>query len=85
MEKAESSEAAGGICICLEDGVYAQSAPLFIRPEDSGTPDSPTLIRAVENAHPVISGGVAVTGWKKGCDDPRITKELRSKIWVAKA
>ena len=23
-------EAAGGICICLEDGVYAQSAPLFI-------------------------------------------------------
>ena len=78
-------EAAGGICICLEDGVYAQSAPLFIRPEDSGTPDSPILIRAVENAHPVISGGVAVTGWKKGCDDPRITKELRSKIWVAKA
>ena len=78
-------EAAGGICICLEDGVYAQSAPLFIRPEDSGTPDSPTLIRAVENAHPVISGGVAVTGWKKGCDDPRITKELRSKIWVAEA
>ena len=78
-------EAAGGICICLEDGGYAQSAPLFIRPEDSGTPDSPTLIRAVENAHPVISGGVAVTGWKKGCDDPRITKELRSKIWVAKA
>lgn len=78
-------EAAGGICICLEDGVYAQSAPLFIRPEDSGTPDSPTLIRAVENAHPAISGGVAVTGWKKGCDDPRITKELRSKIWVAKA
>lgn len=78
-------EAAGGICICLEDGVYAQSAPLFIRPEDSGTPDSPTLIRAVENAHPVISGGVAVTGWKKGCDDPRIAKELRSKIWVAKA
>ena len=78
-------EAAGGICICLEDGVYAQSAPLFIRPEDSGTPDSPTLIRAVENAHPVISGGVAVTGWKTGCDDPRITKELRSKIWVAKA
>ena len=78
-------EAAGGICICLEDGVYAQSAPLFIRPEDSGTPDSPTLIRAVENAHPVISGGVAVTGRKKGSDDPRITKELSSKIWVAKA
>lgn len=78
-------EAAGGICIRLEDGVYAQSAPLFIRPEDSGTPDSPTLIRAVENAHPVISGGVAVTGWKQGCDDPRISKELRSKIWVAEA
>ena len=78
-------EVAGGISIRLEDGIYVQSAPLFIRPEDSGRPDSPTLISAVENAHPLISGGVAVTEWKRGSEEPRIARELRSKVWVAKA
>ena len=78
-------EVAGGISIRLEDGIYVQSAPLFIRPEDSGRPDSPTLISAVEDAHPLISGGVAVTGWKRGSEDLRIARELRSKVWVAKA
>ena len=78
-------EVAGGISIRLEDGIYVQFAPLFIRPEDSGRPDSPTLISAVEDAHPLISGGVAVTGWKRGSEDLRIARELRSKVWVAKA
>lgn len=78
-------EVAGGIRIRLGAGVYSLSTPLFIRPEDSGTSDSPTIICADADAHPVISGGIAVTGWKQGCDDPRIAKELRSKIWIADA
>ncbi len=77
------SEVAGGIYIRLEEGVYAQRNSLFLRPEDSGTPDSPTVICAVDGAHPVISGGVAVTGWKRGCDNPAIPEELRQKIWSA--
>ena len=76
-------EVAGGIYIRLEEGVYAQRNSLFLRPEDSGTPDSPTVICAVDGAHPVISGGVAVTGWKRGCDNPAIPEELRQKIWSA--
>ena len=78
-------EVAGGIYISLEEGVYAQRNSLFLRPEDSGTPDSPTVICAVDGAHPVISGGVAVTGWKRGCDNPAIPEELRQKIWSAEA
>ena len=78
-------EVAGGIYIRLEEGVYAQRNSLFLRPEDSGTPDSPTVICAVDGAHPVISGGVAVTGWKRGCDNPAIPEELRQKIWSAEA
>lgn len=78
-------EVTGGIYIRLEDGVYIQRSSLFIRPEDSGTPDSPTVICAVENAHPVISGGIAVTGWKRGCENPEIPEGLRQKIWAAKA
>ena len=76
-------EVAGGIYIRLEEGVYAQRNSLFLRPEDSGTPDSPTVICAVDGAHPVISGGVAVTGWKRGCNHPAIPEKLRQKIWSA--
>ena len=78
-------EVAGGIYIRLEEGVYAQRNSLFLRTEDSGTPDSPTVICAVDGAHPVISGGVAVTGWKRGCNHPAIPEKLRQKIWSAEA
>ena len=78
-------EVSGGIYIRLEEGVYAQRNSLFLRPEDSGTSDSPTVICAVDGAHPVISGGVAVTGWKRGCNHPAIPEKLRQKIWSAEA
>ena len=78
-------EVAGGIYIRLEEGVYTQRNSLFLRPEDSGTPDSPTVICAVDGAHPVISGGVAVTGWKRGCNHPAIPEKLKQKIWSVEA
>ena len=78
-------EVAGGIYIRLEEGVYAQRNSLFLRPEDGGTSDSPTVICAVDGAHPVISGGVAVTGWKRGCNHPAIPEKLKQKIWSAEA
>ena len=78
-------EVAGGIYIRLEEGVYAQRNSLFLRPEDGGTSDSPTVICAVDGAHPVISGGVAVTGWKRGCNHPAVPEKLKQKIWSAEA
>ena len=69
----------------LEEGIYPQYKSLFIRPEDSGTTDSPTRITAVPNARVVLSGGVPVTGWEQGCKDTRIPETLRNKIWVAEA
>ena len=78
-------EVSGGIYIRLEEGVYAQRNSLFLRPEDSGTSDSPTVICAVDGAHPVISGGVAVTGWKRGCNHPAVPEKLRQKIWSVEA
>jgi len=55
----------GGIHILVEDGEYVLDEPLFVRPEDSGTVDSPTIIENAPGAKPAISGGVAVTNWKK--------------------
>ena len=60
----QSPETTGGINILLEEGIYPQYKSLFIRPEDSGTTDSPTRITAVPNARVVLSGGVPVTGWE---------------------
>jgi len=37
----------GGITIWMADGVYAPAQTVRIRPEDSGTPESPTRIRAL--------------------------------------
>lgn len=50
--------------IHLADGVYRLSEPLMIRPEDSGTPASPTVWQADHAGKAVLSGGVAypVTG-----------------------
>lgn len=80
-----SSNAEGGINIIMSGGVYRLYKPLFIRPEDSGTADSPTIIRSADGERAVISGGIEVKGWRKGCDDPRLPAEVRSKVWVADA
>ena len=78
-------ETAGGINIILEEGIYPQYKSLFIRPEDSGTTDSPTLITAAPGARVILSGGMPVTDWKQGCGDDRIPPSIRKKIWVAEA
>ncbi|MDE5570600.1 MAG: hypothetical protein K2I86_00855, partial [Prevotella sp.] len=44
----------GGITITLQAGRYYMNEPLFIRPEDSGTAESPTIIRSEQGA--VICG-----------------------------
>lgn len=80
-----SSNAEGGINIIMSGGVYRLYKPLFIRPEDSGTANSPTIIRSADDERAVISGGIEVKGWRKGCDDPRLPAEVRSKVWVADA
>lgn len=59
-----------GITIHLSKGVHNVYEPLFVRPEDSGTSDSPTIILGEDGAS--ISGGVQITGWKK-----------QGKLWVA--
>jgi hypothetical protein len=73
-----------GINIIIQGGFYQLNEPVVIRPEDSGTAASPTLITKPAGAEVVLSGGISVTGWKK------LTKELsgipnsiKDKLWVA--
>jgi len=55
----------GGINIIIQSGFYQLSEPVVLRPEDSGTSDSPTLIVADSNAEVILSGGEKLTNWKK--------------------
>ncbi|GHV14153.1 pectin lyase [Bacteroidia bacterium] len=58
--------------IRMAGGTYNLYEPVFIRPEDSGTESSPTIIEAVEGDNVALSGGIRIEGWKK-----------QGKYWVA--
>ena len=47
----------GGITITLEAGRYYMNEPLFLRPEDSGTKESPLVIRGIGDNHKSIICG----------------------------
>ena len=70
--RTEDNRIQGGITIYMEGGTYAFHEPVFIRPEDSGTKESPTIIRSVGDEKVVLSGGISINGWKK-----------QGKVWVA--
>ncbi len=54
-----------GINIILKGGTYHFYEPLYVRPEDSGTSQSPTSICGAEGEKVIISGGVEIINWKK--------------------
>ena len=70
--RTEDNRIQGGITIYMEGGTYAFHEPVFIRPEDSGTKESPTTIRSIGNEKVILSGGISINGWKK-----------QGKVWVA--
>lgn len=73
-----------GIHIFLREGTYHLYEPLFIRPEDAGTAASPTFIEEIPGENPVLSGGMAITGWKKLQSPVQgLSPAVKGKIWVA--
>ena len=75
----------GGIHIILKGGVYNLFELVFVRPEDSGTSDSPTTIEAAPGESPVLSGGLNVTGWSKAKRVDGLPEIAKGKVWVADA
>jgi len=76
----------GGIYIKVLVGVYQLAEPLFVRPEDSGTADSPTIIEGEGIGKTVLSGGVTITGWRKvNTVIPGLPAEAKGKVWEADA
>ncbi|MFD2967518.1 L-rhamnose mutarotase [Sphingobacterium bambusae] len=74
----------GGITIWVGDGLYKPSQTILIRPEDSGTADSPTRIKALGKSA-VFSGGLSVHGWKPAGKLSVIAADISKKLFVADA
>lgn len=73
-----------GIHIILKEGTYQLVEPIILRPEDSGTKNSPTWIEAAEGQSPVIHGGMQVGNWIKLEDDlPGLPETAKGQVWVA--
>lgn len=63
--EARRKDNAKNVIVRLAPGTYRLNQPIVVRPEDSGT-------QIVSDGNAVVSGGVAITGWRK-----------QGKLWVA--
>lgn len=80
----KAPEVADGVTIRLRGGEYPLYEPIFLRPEDGGTPTAPTHIEAAAGERPIVTGGVAVSGWRKLNDAPALLPvSARAHVWVA--
>lgn len=62
LAAARQAHAAGrAIKVVLRGGTHFLKAPLALRPEDTGL-----MVAGYGRERPVLSGGVRVTGWKRG-------------------
>ncbi|MFI5063044.1 MAG: right-handed parallel beta-helix repeat-containing protein [Streptosporangiales bacterium] len=65
----------GNAVVELEGGTYALARPFILTAADSGRPGHQVIYQAAPGAHPVLSGGIRVTGWRR--------QPGRHGIWAA--
>jgi hypothetical protein len=86
MRRLHDAGVAGGIRIIVQQGNYQLQEPIFVRPEDSGTPESPTTIEAAPGEKPVFSGGIDIKNWSKPAQKiPGLPASAQNQVWVAAA
>lgn len=60
----KSAEPVQRLEIIISGGEYTMTQPLVLTAEDSGTEESPLIIRAEQGQKAIIRGGVPVEGWE---------------------
>jgi len=69
-DEIRSQKAAGGLkagaTVLIRGGRYCLAQPLRFLPDDSGTAEQPIVYAAFPGEKPILSGGRAIMGWKKG-------------------
>lgn len=86
MRRLHDAGISGGIRIIVQQGTYTLQEPIFVRPEDSGTPESPTTIEAAPGEQPVFSGGIEIKNWSKPTQRILgLPASAQNEVWVAAA
>lgn len=68
LKKGRAEHPEQAVDLVLADGSHRLSQPLVLGPEHSGSEQAPVRWLAAPEAHPVISGGVPIRGFKKTPD-----------------
>ncbi len=66
LVRAANAKARMPMTVFLRGGTYRLAEPVVFTPEDSGTESCPVVYTAFPGEKPVLSGGKAITGWKRG-------------------
>lgn len=88
LRRLQDSSIANGITIYIQSGYYFLQTPIFIRPEDSGTATSPTVICGEPNqAKPALSGGIRLAPQWQLTDASVLSlpEKARGKVWAIDA
>jgi len=84
LRRLNDATIAHGIHIIVKGGRYTLYEPVWLRPEDSGTNESPTWIEAAPNEQPVLSGGFAISRWTKNTTTiTGLPAMAQGKVWEA--
>ncbi|MFN3487197.1 MAG: PDZ domain-containing protein, partial [Planctomycetota bacterium] len=66
------------VTVYVRGGTYLLERTLVFGPEDSGTPEAPIVLAAYPGERPVLSGGLRLSGWRRG--------EINGRaVWTAEA
>jgi len=65
VRKARAAQPTKPVTVRLRGGVHRLRAPLVFTPPDSGAPGATVTYAAYPGETPVLSGGVAITGWQQ--------------------
>ena len=86
LKKSRAEHPEQPVDLIVADGTYRLTQPLVIGPEHSGSEAAPVRFLAAPGAHPVISGGVPIRGFRKtseGLWEVKLSNiEGFDQIWV---
>lgn len=84
LRRLNDASIANGIYIIVKGGTYTLTETIVLKPEDAGTAASPTIITAAPGETPILSGGVAISNWKRTTTKiAGIAAAAQGKIWEA--
>jgi hypothetical protein len=66
LEAARARRTGRPIAVCVRGGTYLLEKTLAFGPEHSGTAESPFVVAAYPGEKPVLSGGLRLSGWRRG-------------------